>query len=304
MSTCPSPSPMHRVGPSLLGGHGMFAIQPIKQGDLILSERALLIAPAEMRYTTEGVEKLKGTKRMRGVLRGAEKQLETLLRRMDRQDQTKYLSLANVHKKDGSGPLLGILRTNGYCIDGLREPGVDGNAGAYSGVFNELSRVNHICCPNSTRRFHMPSLSMRLYATRDIAEGEEITTNYTGTWESTVARQEKLSPYGFTCSCPCCSNCEASDRRRAHLQAQFNPRRLSMRLNKWAHTNTSGITNEEMLTEVEEGLRLYAEEGLESHNLYPTFLLHALDRAWYGFGQDVRNLPDAGGSSIPLTIPT
>ncbi len=151
--TCPPvlpPAPMHRVGPSLLGGLGMFAIQPIKQGDLILSERALLIAPAEMRYTTEGVEKLKGAKRMRGILRGAEKQLETLLRRMDRQDQTKYLSLANVHKKDGSGPLLGILRTNGYCIDGLREPGTRQNC--FLQVTNSLTHAQALMAmPARTR---------------------------------------------------------------------------------------------------------------------------------------------------------
>lgn len=112
----------HRVRSSPFGGMGMFATRSISQGDLILSERALIIAPAAMpcTYKTAG---LSADEEKRVILHSSDKCLQNLADRMDADEKNAYMSLYNDHKLDGSGPLLGIMRTNGYCIDHLREEG-------------------------------------------------------------------------------------------------------------------------------------------------------------------------------------
>ncbi|KAF9036932.1 SET domain-containing protein, partial [Hymenopellis radicata] len=198
--------PAHRVGSSPLSGLGMFATRNIKQGDLILSERALIIFPAAVPYSAD-VSGLSAQDLQRVVLHSGEKLVERLFDRMNPGQKKAYMSLHNSHKLDGSGPLFGVARTNGYKIVPLAdsEKG-EGDAGAYSGVFDQLSRINHSCGSNTTRRFHMPSFSMRLYATRDIRQGEEITANYDSVWESTALRQAQMDRYGFRCTCSSCSN--------------------------------------------------------------------------------------------------
>lgn len=117
---------------------------------------------------------------------------------------------------------------------------------------------------------------MRLYAVRDMVDGEEITTSYYGgNWESSSSRRAHLSAdYGFECQCKCCTDADASDARRTRLRTEFDPSRLSFRLNEWVRTGDNSISKQELLEEVEDGLQLYAQEGLESHSSYPTFLLH------------------------------
>ncbi|KAF9049366.1 SET domain-containing protein, partial [Hymenopellis radicata] len=262
----------HRVRASPLGGMGMFATRCISQGDLVLSERALIIAPAAMpcTYTTDG---LSADDQKRVILHSAEQHLQILVDRMDTDEKNAYMSLSNDHKLDGSGPLLGVMRTNGYGIDHLREEG-EGNAGAYSGVFAQMSRINHSCAPNTTRLFHMPSFSMRLYATRDIRQGEEMTASYDSIWKSTALRQKQLAPYDFRCSCPCCSNAEVSDRRRARIEDAYKPSSVMKRFSLMLHMKRCPQTNDTLMKDIEEGLRLFTEEGLEGSSYYPTFLFY------------------------------
>ena len=54
------------------------------------------------------------------------------------------MALANSYTEDGSGPILGIVRTNGYQVPGLYDSGdEDDNAGAYTAVLKVMSRINH-----------------------------------------------------------------------------------------------------------------------------------------------------------------
>ena len=129
-------------------GMGMFATRDIDLGDIILSERPLLVVPEvlaapgvviDKSYTEQQVQKI--------MLVQSEKLLEMAFNRMNDQDKKRYMGLMNNHKEDGSGPLMGILRTNRY---GLNNYLVDGPNGAnvtammrYSAVCDMGSRINH-----------------------------------------------------------------------------------------------------------------------------------------------------------------
>lgn len=47
-------------------------------------------------------------------------QLEFAVSHMDRIWGDAYMALANSHKEDGSGPLFGVQRTNGFALNGER----------------------------------------------------------------------------------------------------------------------------------------------------------------------------------------
>ena len=79
---------------------------------------------------------------------GMEKSLEAICSRMTPDTLEKYTSLYNSHKTDGSGPLTGIGRTNGFDV-GVEDPlGVklvgQGKA-RYSTTGALSSRLNHRC---------------------------------------------------------------------------------------------------------------------------------------------------------------
>ncbi|KAF9036935.1 hypothetical protein BDZ89DRAFT_1129974 [Hymenopellis radicata] len=206
--------------------------EKIIQGELILSERALVVVPLCMPPMVhpedfELVKDLSPEDQLFLYFQSAEMQLQTLLDRKTDEEREAYTSLHGCDVwKDGSGPLNDILRTNCFAIESLRKEGdngAPGTFGTFTGVFLQLSRINHSCGPNASRRFHMPSFSMRLYAYRDIAQGEEITISYhERVWECAVSRQQDLDSYGFRCSCPSCANAAESDRRRARIEARYN----------------------------------------------------------------------------------
>lgn len=130
-------------------GMGLFATRDLKIGELILAERPLLIAPRAMDYVSgeiAGIRNYTPAQLAQIQLFEAERVLQTAVRRMDNEGRRAYMSLANAHKEDGSGPCLGILRTNVYAIGGI----VDGPDAApitsmngYCAVANLGSRINH-----------------------------------------------------------------------------------------------------------------------------------------------------------------
>jgi hypothetical protein len=81
--------------------------------DLILAERPLVVIPANMEpmvpitgYTTpEQIRQLS--------LLQQEKTMEMVVGRLTEENKKAYKELYNFHTQDGSGPLFGILRTNG-----------------------------------------------------------------------------------------------------------------------------------------------------------------------------------------------
>ncbi|KAK0241693.1 hypothetical protein EDD85DRAFT_993909 [Armillaria nabsnona] len=173
---------------------------------------------------------------------------------------------------DGSGPIVGVIRTNGHILDGPICKANPAPKGAYAGVFNELSRLNHSCRPNTYRTFDMVSFAMEICAVRDIEEGEEITTYYTHLFLPTTTRQQNLEPYGVRCDCASCSNPRVSDDRRMEIAKKCKRDILADRVSRWS-TNPR-LSDDFALREGERLLKLVEDEGLETEICYSELLMH------------------------------
>ncbi|CAA7270095.1 unnamed protein product [Cyclocybe aegerita] len=214
----PSPIPkprrhnMYVVKPSRGMGLGVFATCDIEAGELIFSERPLLVYPsaAAPLEASNPYSRLSSTKKTSGQKEAIEyEQLaEVALERMTEEGRAAYLSLANAHGRD-SRPLVGIIKTNGYLTnigDGPDpRPGGDyAHARKYGAVCEIGARINHSCSPNVTFWFNRSSFSMQVSAIKDIKGGQEFFSSYCRLDQSAAKRKVALAPYGFECKCPVC----------------------------------------------------------------------------------------------------
>ncbi|KAJ7799295.1 hypothetical protein B0H14DRAFT_2903803 [Mycena olivaceomarginata] len=230
---------------------GLVSTRALKFGELILCERPLLVSARGI-YTTAHPNYTR------------EMQLQHTcafaVDRMRPEDKAAFMELANSHTKDGSGPIVGIIRTNSVGIDGLR-PGVKDEMGMYSSVYKNTSRLNHSCSPNTAPHFDMASFSSSLYAVRDIAAGEELTFQYVPTGTSAAKRNKALRPYDFVCTCSACTDAPASDARRAAIKA-FIPN-----VTLWAAVDRT-LPDDSLINKCLEQLELITTEGMEHHHSY------------------------------------
>ncbi|KAJ6631537.1 hypothetical protein B0H10DRAFT_1772746, partial [Mycena sp. CBHHK59/15] len=195
--------PAYRTDESAGRGKGLFATRALQTGDLVLSERPLLITGRGI--VVDRPAHFTDAQYVQHALAQLENVLTVCVGRMRPAARKAFLALANSHTEDGSKPLSGIMRTNGLCLEGLR-PGVEGELSQYSATCKDISRLNHSCSPNVQPRWDLPSLSYQLYAVRDISEGEELTFQYTDVRPPARYRQKDLEPYGFVCACPACTD--------------------------------------------------------------------------------------------------
>lgn len=118
--------PTYRIMDSPGQGLGMYAIRDIAAGDLILAERPFLITPVafKSRSMTHMGRQLSMAEIQQVTLNDAEKVLEVLVGRMTPEDKRSFMSLRNSHEQDGSGPILGRIRTNGFSDAQIKERGM------------------------------------------------------------------------------------------------------------------------------------------------------------------------------------
>lgn len=99
-------------------GRGMVAAQDLEPGDLIVSERPLLLAPHGMcglRHISFNYDATEEQQQAAKYFE-TERVLRVAYHRMRPDDQAAYMKLHNAHLHDGSGPLLGVMRTNAYGL--------------------------------------------------------------------------------------------------------------------------------------------------------------------------------------------
>ncbi|KAJ6589940.1 hypothetical protein DFH09DRAFT_1140480 [Mycena vulgaris] len=214
-------STKYRLTSSPDKGLGLFSIGKICAGDLILSERPLTLVPTCTSTKIRFLRPFTADEKLQTQLYEWEQTLKVLFDRMHPEYQAAFMGLANSHQQDGSGPLGGIIRTNGLGVESLQtgrfsaEEQRTRRQGIYSAVCKEISRLNHSCSPNTVTYFDIPTFSYQLFAVRDIVKGEELTLAYTSPQSVTKERQSSLEPYGFQCTCAACREPFESDARRA-----------------------------------------------------------------------------------------
>ncbi|PPQ93633.1 hypothetical protein CVT25_000819, partial [Psilocybe cyanescens] len=193
-------------------GLGVFATRDIKVGELIFAERPLLVLPRNIGLLAPGVSVPLGSADLHGsrmaILKESEKTLEIAVGRMSPENQKAFKGLANMHTKDGCGPLMGVVRTNGYHIDTIYdgEQLLELNQNGYTAICNLGSRINHSCAPNIDNAFAMASSSFQFRASRDIEAGEQLFHSYCGVDLTATERKAELAPYGIVCSCAACAH--------------------------------------------------------------------------------------------------
>ncbi|KAE9409002.1 hypothetical protein BT96DRAFT_1095462 [Gymnopus androsaceus JB14] len=158
-------------------GLGMFATRLIRAGDLIIDERPMFNAGSAYDPKTSLLDFTPEEQR-RIVLHEQEKVVQMAFDRMPPENQKAFMTMANSHELDGSGPLVGRIRTNGFGCEGLRDKDATGRFGRYSAICKDTTRINHSCTPNTTRHWNTSSFSLRTYAVCDILPGTEITLAY------------------------------------------------------------------------------------------------------------------------------
>jgi len=207
-----SPSPTYSLGT------GALATRPIGRGELIHTEKPLVIQREDQIRSAHSIF-------------AAICVHPTAL-------QEAYLGLTNAfHSDDADGAtnvdaLVGIFDSN--CLPlapvspcPVSSPYPNASSEQSYGVFLTLSKFNTSCCPNASLTWDEDRHMMAVYSIQPIAIGEEITISYGQPLFAVCAeRREYLRRVkGFWCTCPCCTlqgeEERASDRRRAELCRLF-----------------------------------------------------------------------------------
>ena len=148
----PVPKPAERkitVRQTVDMGVGLFATKDIEMGELIFGERPILaMCSAIGRFDRPNFRQARDQKSSNALAMAEfEQLLQGVLERLNSADRKTFLRMKNTHKKDGSGPLLGIVRTNGFALEGLYDGPEEkkDNSNLYSGVLKIGSYINHRC---------------------------------------------------------------------------------------------------------------------------------------------------------------
>ncbi|KAJ6497560.1 hypothetical protein C8R45DRAFT_865430 [Mycena sanguinolenta] len=218
----------YRLSPTPDKGLGLFCTTKIRANELILSERPLTLTSLFMGTRMRFLKALDPQEQYLAAVHEWEKSLKMLFDRLYPDYQAAFMALANSHQHDGSGPVGGIIRTNGLGVTlppnkySLEEQQTR-RKGVYTAVCKEISRLNHSCSPNTTAHFDVVTFSFQLFAVREITAGEELTLTYTGLEAPAEKRQSNLEPYGFRCTCSACATSSTSDAlREESMTMQIN----------------------------------------------------------------------------------
>ncbi|KAL1686710.1 hypothetical protein GGG16DRAFT_117638 [Schizophyllum commune] len=245
----------HRVEPTD-GGKGLFATRRLKQGELILAERPLIMVP----HAIVSGKEISAASPIPG---SAEREawLDILVQRMLPDRREVLLKLAKAPACDDID-VDGLIRSNGLTVNGYTLPGIEGADGRYVAVYETLSRANHSCRPNAHFAFHKASLSVRLRALRDIKAGEEIFISYVPPEAPYAQRQEELAHYGFSCTCAVCEEGPSADERRARLAAPL--------------VEDSTRSKKQEFDRISQQIALFEHEGLAGLDVYMNNILYGL----------------------------
>jgi len=134
-------------------------------------------------------------------------------------------------------------------------------------VFEIAARFNHSCIPNAFFSWHNLKQEERIYATRHIEAGEEITLSYCDPFYEHSQRRWELQHYGFVCVCPACTDLDDPK----SFGAQSRERRW--RLSEFDEVTAYPGQFEDVLKAKVEMAKLMKEEGLSGTCLGDKYVL-------------------------------
>lgn len=142
----PVPKPdhvSHSIKITKTANLGMTATRNLKMGDLVYAERPLLMTYPGAKSAAALPSNTTRAQMIQVALQEWEQLLKISFDRMLPERQAAYLALANSHTEDGSGPIFGVVRTNGFGVTLKKEGG--SKKQFVSAVCEILSRINHRC---------------------------------------------------------------------------------------------------------------------------------------------------------------
>ncbi|KAJ8081764.1 hypothetical protein PM082_007610 [Marasmius tenuissimus] len=266
------PVTRHEITESPTSGIGMFATVDMELGDLVSSERALLMASPAITKPAYLPAHYTKHQAIQAGLYEKERVLEQGFNNMSKESQDAYMKLHNCHLHDGSGPILGIMRTNSFSMEFLYD---ERYLLPYTGVFKDASQMNHrrVFCPT---RGPIPFAEcFHTVVAQIIKKGEEIFSAYVVVEDLTAERQDELVPYGFQCQCRACQNPQTSDQLRSTLR-EMPPRKLvGQRLVLWLMN--PGLPESYVVESCLERLRKMEVEGMEAIKWYEETLEYLVE---------------------------
>jgi hypothetical protein len=135
--------------------------------------------------------------------------------------QDQYLTLhAQNPANQGDARVIDIFNSNAW------------QTGPRTSICPLAARFNHTCVPNASFAWNSRLCLITIHAIVDIPADTQICLSYERPYQTIMARREKLSAYGFVCSCFACGNgAEASEARRirmAKLDARIRVQRREL----------------------------------------------------------------------------
>lgn len=171
-------------------GLGVFARKCFSVGDELIRERPLVVL-ADQEFEARG-----------------ESYLNERVAKLPPVRRSVVLQLADVYADPPSA--VGVIQTNTLPVD-------DQNFG---GLFALGCRINHSCRPNACFKWRDDLGCALVLASRDIAQGEEVTIAYREGFARRGERRAILKQlFKFDCACELCSSpSEESDRNMVRIQ--------------------------------------------------------------------------------------
>jgi len=216
-------------------GLGGFAKRKILKGEVIVAEPPLLKIPDSAI----------------GSLDEAMHFANTEFKKLSEIDKKRVLSLFNAFPERG---VSGIIQSNALPTD-------DGG-----GLFPTLARFNHACNPNANQSWISKKNEQRVYAVRDIEQGEEIFYKYIPALFMTYSERHSVlsQHFRFECKCMHCESLSQNSDKKA--KSDSNRSRLASIKDDFSELENDPEEALSLLREMEE---LILEEGGHEGELAP-----------------------------------
>jgi hypothetical protein len=224
---CPYPLLPYMVEPSPGKGLGVFAARSLDVGSTIMREAPVISIKPPQHAPGTGYPLP-----IISQLVHAEYSRLSEAKKHDVLDLTYSVLPTDIQRYGDNLDILGLIfRNNAY------------DTGSEIGLFPRIARINHSCRPNAAYYWNEKLKRRFVYATRDIEAGEEIFVSFISLLLTREERQKKLARYGFTCTCPACSQRPAelhrSDKSRVDIEQAL--RAFSAQMNLTAPTHPSAV---------------------------------------------------------------